>query len=63
MRKLLPKYAKAVGVKLTGAQIDRWYQEDNYEVFNKAVDEVLNAAEFRIENRKRKFDLFLWNQR
>lgn len=63
VRKLLPKYAKTVGVKLTGAQIERWYKENNYEAFNRAVDEVLDAAEVTIENRKRKFDLFLWSQR
>lgn len=63
VRELLPKYAKTVGVKLTGTQIDRWYKENNYEAFNRAVDEVLDAAEVRIENRKRKFDLFLWSQR
>ena len=63
VRKLLPKYAKQVGVKLTGAQLDRWYKEDNYEAFNNAVDAVLNAAKINIENRKRKFDLFLWSQR
>lgn len=63
VRRLLPKYAKKVGVKLTGAQLDRWYKEDNYEAFNNAVDTVLNAAEITIENRKRKFDLFLWSQR
>lgn len=63
VRKLLPKYAKKLGVKLTGVQLDKWYKEDNYEAFNNAVDEVLDAAEITIENRKRKFDLFLWSQR
>ncbi len=63
VRNLLPKYAKTVGIKLTGAQIEQWCKEDNYEAFNKAVDDVLNAAEVHIKNRKRKFDLFLWSQR
>ncbi len=63
VRKLLPKYAESVGIKLTGAQLDRWYKEDNYEAFNHAVDDVLNAGEITLENRKRKFDLFLWSQR
>ncbi|MBO5746133.1 MAG: hypothetical protein J6Q76_08495 [Clostridia bacterium] len=63
VRKHLPKYAKSVGVNLTGAQLDRWYQEDNYEAFNNAVDDVLNAAEITTEKRKRRFDLFLWSQR
>ncbi len=63
VRKLLPKYAKKIGVRLTGAQLDRRYKEDNYVAFNNAVDAVLNAAEINIENRKRKFDLFLWSQR
>ena len=61
--KLLPKYAKLVGVKLTGAQLDRWYKEDDYAAFNAAVDTVLNAAGIDVANRKRKFDLFLWSQR
>jgi hypothetical protein len=63
VRKLLPKYAKKVGVNLTGAQLDRWYKEDNYKAFNEVVDKVLNAAEITTDNRKRRFDLFLWSQR
>jgi len=63
VRRLLPKYAKSVGVKLSGTQLDQWYKKDNYEAFNTAVNVVLNAAEINIENRKRKFDLFLWSQR
>ena len=63
VRRFLPKCAKNVGVKLTGAHLDRWYQENDYAAFNCAVDEVLDAAEINIENRKRKFDLFLWSQR
>ncbi len=63
VRRLLPKYAKSVGVKLSGTQLDQWYKKDNYEAFNTAVNAVLNAAEITLENRKRKFDLFLWSQR
>ncbi len=63
VRRLLPKYAKEVGVKLSGAQLDRWYKEDDYPAFNNAVTEILNVAQINIENRKRKFDLFLWSQR
>ncbi len=63
VRKYLPKYAKSIGVKLTGTQLDNWYKEGNYKAFNDAVDEVLDKAEINIENRKRKFDLFLWSQR
>ena len=63
VRKLLPKYAKKVGIKLTGAQLDRWYKENEYAAFNNSVSDLLDAAQINIQNRKRKFDLFLWSQR
>ena len=63
VRKYLPKYAKILGVKLTGTQLDDWYKKGDYKAFNDAVDDVLEKAEITVENRKRKFDLFLWSQR
>lgn len=63
VRKYLPKYAKILGVKLTGTQLDDWYKNGDYKAFNDAVDDVLEKAEITVENRKRKFDLFLWSQR
>lgn len=63
VRKYLPKYAKSIGIKLTGTKIDEWVKNDDYKSFNDAVDEVLDKAEITVENRKRKFDLFLWSQR
>lgn len=63
VRKYLPKYAKSIGVKLTGTQLDDWYKAGDYKAFNDAVDEVLDKAEITVENRKRNFDLFLWSQR
>lgn len=63
VRNYLPKYAKSIGIKLTGTKIDEWVKNDDYKSFNDAVDEVLDKAEITVENRKRKFDLFLWSQR
>lgn len=63
VHKLLPKYAKQVGVPLTGAQIERWKNDGNYQAFNDAVSAVLDKAGVTTEGRKRKFDLFLWAQR
>lgn len=63
VHKLLPKYAKAVGIQLTGAQIEEWKKAADYKAFNEAVDMVLNQAEITLDERKRKFDLFLWSQR
>ncbi len=63
VHKLLPKYAKSVGVKLTGTQIEQWRKADDYRAFNDAVDTTLNAAEITVSGRKRKFDWFLWSQR
>ena len=63
VRKYLPKYAKILGVKLTVTQLDDWYKKGDYKAFNDAVDDVLEKAEITVENRKRKFDLFLWSQR
>jgi len=63
VHKLLPKYAKQVGEKLTGTQIERWKNTGDYKAFNDAVDIVLDKAEIKIPGRKRKFDLFLWSQR
>lgn len=63
VRRLLPKYAKKVGIKLTGVQLDRWYKANDYKAFNDSVTNVLNVAQINIKNRKRKFDLFLWSQR
>ncbi len=60
---LLPQYAKTVGVELTGSQIENWRASGDYKLFNDAVDKVLDKAEITIENRRRKFDLFLWSQR
>ena len=63
VHKLLPKYAKQVGEKITGTQIERWKNNGDYKAFNDAVDIVLDKAEIKIPGRKRKFDLFLWSQR
>ncbi len=63
VRKYLPQYAKKYGVKLTGTNLNKWVKDNDYASLNNAVDQVLDAAEINMKNRKRAFDLFLWSQR
>ena len=63
VHKLLPKYAKEVGIKLTGAQLEKWRSSGDYKAFNDAVADLLDKAEIKFEGRRRKFDLFIWEQR
>lgn len=63
VQKLLPKYAKTVGIKLTGTQIEKWKNSGDCKSFNDAVNVILDKAEITIPERKRRFDLFLWSQR
>lgn len=63
VHKLLPQYARSLGIKFTGTQIEEWKNSGDYKAFNDAVDDVLDKAEITITGRKRMFDLFLWAQR
>ena len=61
VHKLLPKYARSVGIPLTGVQLDHWRKSGDYRAFNDTVSQILDKAGITVG--KRKFDLFLWAQR
>jgi len=56
VRETLPHYWEGLKEK----HINRWRKEYNYGAFKACIDEILDAGNITVQNRRRKFDHFLW---
>lgn len=56
LKKYLPKYFNDV----SRGQIQKWQDTFNYEAYNDYITGKLDELEITVENRKRKFDHFVW---
>lgn len=58
LQKNLCKY----DTELDPKKIDNWRKECNYEIYNDSIGKILDKYCITLENRREKFDFFIWEQ-
>lgn len=63
VKKLLPHYAKQVGIKTSTQQLKNYQRNFQYDEICKIIDSTLQANHITTQQKRRDFDFFLWLQR